>query len=165
MRKFLLLFALSLSIMIIAGCADCDRESDYDLVGVTLNDFTTRANIKSTSSTSCKSITAATDCIANPNNTNQYGVNRGFVVQCGTKKFNLQQTINTLFPMEAYKEERHEECYDYYVYDFIAASHRSATPYAIQSIIVSNTDKNLWYITIDGTCYEWNVTGTAYAMQ
>lgn len=165
MRKFLLLFALSLSIMVIAGCADCNRESDYDLVGVTLNDFTTRANIKSTSSTSCSSITAHTDCIANPNNTNQYGVNKGFAVQCGTRLFDLQQTIRTLFPMEAYKEEKHEECYDYYVYDFIAASHRSITPHEIQGITVDSANMNMWYVTINGICYQWDVTGTTYAMQ
>lgn len=167
MRKLLLLFSLSLFIMVIAGCADCNKESDYDLVGVTLNDFTARAGIKSEkNATACDNNTNAEGCSASLNNVSRYGVNQGFVVHCNdNKSFDLQQTIRALFPMEAYKEDKFEDCNDYYVYDFIAATHRNPTPYAIQSISVNSTNKNLWNVKINGTCYQWDVSDTAYSMQ
>lgn len=167
MRKLLLLFSLSLFIMVIAGCADCNKESDYDLVGVTLNDFTARAGIKSTTmGGACgDNVTMPEGCTASTNNANRYGLKQGFVIQCDTKLFDLQQTIRALFPMEAYKEDKFEDCNDYYVYDFIAATHRSPTPYEIKSINIDSTNKNLWNVDVNGICYQWDVSNTAYSMQ
>lgn len=166
MKKLLLLSSMSLFIIIFAGCADCKNESDYDLVGVTYDEFIAKSGIKSTlNAKGCENTTNHIDCTANLNNANRYGVLQGFVIQCTDKKFDLQETIHALFPQEAYKDDKFESCNDYYVYDFIAATHRNPTPHEIQSISVDTIDKNLWNVKINGSCYQWDVTNTQYKMQ
>ena len=165
MKKIMLLSLLSLFIMIIAGCADCTHERDYDYVGVTFNDFMSKSGITYESSNECSSaLLENTSCTAVLNNTNKYGIKQGFVITCGNKRFNLQETIHTLFPQEAYKDDKFESCEDYYVYDFIADRHRSEYPEAITSVKVNSTDPNIWYVSIDNICNQWNVSGTPYDM-
>lgn len=167
MKKVLHLVLLSLFIMMIAGCAeDCAHESDYNLVGVTYDDFILKSGIKSTlNATACDTPSNPADCTASLSNASRFGVMQGFIVQCGSSKFELQQTIRTLYPQEGYKEDKYEQCSDYYVYDFFAATHRSPTPYTINSISVDANNKNLWNVKVNGVCYQWDVTNTQYNMQ
>lgn len=166
MKKIMLLSLLSLFIMIIAGCADCTHESDYDYVGVTFDKFIEKSGITYEPSSECDStLPENISCSADLNNTNKYGVKQGFVITCGNKRFDLQETIHTLFPQEAYKDDRFESCEDYYVYDFIADRYRSEYPKPITSVKVDSTDPNIWYVSIDNTCNKWNVKNTPYKMQ
>lgn len=167
MRKVLHLFLLSFIIVMVAGCAeDCAHESDYNLVGVKYNEFIARSGIiSSTSATACSNPSNPADCTASLNNSNRYGALQGFVIQCNSSKFDLQETIRALFPQEGYKEDKYEQCSDYYVYDFLAATHRSPSPYIINSVSVDANNKNLWNVQINGTCYQWDVSNTQYKMQ
>lgn len=169
MKKLLLLSSMSLFIIIFAGCADCENESDYDYVGVTQNDFAVRSQIKISNAQDaqkCSQTTNYNGCIVNLTNPNKYGnINQGFTIQCSAGYvFNLQETIHTLFPQEAYKDDKFESCNDYYVYDFLADYHRSPKSLVINSINVDETDNNIWNVEINGICYQWNVTDTQYAI-
>ena len=169
MKKLLLLSSMSLFIIIFAGCADCENESDYDYVGVTQNDFAARSQIKISNTQDvqkCSQTTNYNGCTVNLTNPNKYGnINQGFTIQCSVGYvFNLQETIHTLFPQEAYKDDRFESCEDYYVYDFFANTHRSEIGLEIQSVNVDETDPNKWYVNVGGICYDWNVTDTQYAI-
>lgn len=92
MKKVLHLVLLSLFIMMIAGCAeDCAHESDYNLVGVTYDDFILKSGIKSTlNATACDTPSNPADCTASLSNASRFGVMQGFIVQCGSSKFELQ---------------------------------------------------------------------------
>lgn len=166
--KLTYIIIFSLFAVVLTGCSDC--ESDYDEVGVTINDFAFRTGIKSEISQACVNTHKNTNCItaANNNISQYYGINLGFVVQCnnGKYRFDLQETIHTYYPMEKYKEkdDPFEKCYDYYVYDFFSNFHKSETPLEIKSIQVDEINDNIWYISIGGTCYQWDVTNSNFAV-
>lgn len=171
MKKIMLLSLLSLFIMIIAGCADCTHESDYDYVGITIKEFQTKSGIRivqehNPSMNCTQNDTSITNCLSTLTNPNEYGnLYRGFNIQCnGEYNFNLQETIHTLFPQEAYKDDKFESCEDYYVYDFFSNIKRSEIALQINSINIDSKDKNIWYVKIGGTCYQWDVTDTPYAI-
>ncbi len=97
-RTYILI--ISLFLLLITGCSDCD--SDYDTVGVRIDDFALRSG-KTT------------------------GINKGFAIQCANINnnsssylFDLEQTIQLYFPMESYKEKDDliEKCNNYWIYDF-----------------------------------------------
>ena len=164
MKKLLLLSSMSLFIIIFAGCADCENESDYDYVGVTLDEFLAKSGIKGTPSNgTCKANTTQ-GVTAKPNNPSRAGINQGFVIQAGNYMFDLQKTIQALFPQEAHKDDKFESCNDYYVYDFLADYHRSPKSLEINSINVDENYNNTWNVEINGICYQWDVTGTQYAI-
>ena len=135
-----------------------------------LNDFAARTGITSMISQACADTHKNANCIAQTNNPSSeyYGTQQGFVVQCnnGQYKFDLQETIHAYFPMESYKEKDNpfEKCYDYWVYDFFSTAHKSEVPLPINSIQIDETDYNIWYISIGGTCYQWNVANSNYAV-
>lgn len=164
--KAKLFVLLSLLVLSFSGCSDC--ESDYDAVGVTVDDFAARTGIVSTLSNQCSATHQNADCIAQTNNKSaKYLFNQGFVVQCGTEyKFDLQQTIQAYYPAEKYKEkdDPFEKCYDYWVYDFFSTVHKSQIPLEINSIQVDNASSNLWYVSVGGTCYQWDVSASNYAV-
>lgn len=91
-------------------------------------------------------------------------MNQGFIIQTGNYLFDLEKTIKTLFPQEGYKDDKFEQCSDYYVYDFLADTHRSPKSLIINSINVDETNKNIWNIDIDGICYQWDVSRSQYAI-
>lgn len=68
--------------------------------------------------------------------------------------------------MESYKEkdDPFEKCYDYLVYDFFSTAHKSEVPLPINSIQIDETDYNIWYVSIGGTYYQWNVANSNYAV-
>lgn len=166
--KLTYLIIFSLFSVMLTGCSDC--ESDYDAVGVTINDFAARTGITSMISQACADTHKNANCIAQTNNPSSeyYGTQQGFVVQCnnGQYKFDLQETIHAYFPMESYKEkdDPFEKCYDYWVYDFFSTAHKSEVPLPINSIQIDETDYNIWYVSIGGTCYQWNVANSNYAV-
>lgn len=170
MRNILFLTSLSLFIVLFAGCADCNHESDYDYVGVTVSDFATRSQIKisnAQNASMCGQTSGSNyGCTINITNPNKYGsIMQGFTIQCNQGYiFKLQDTIHALFPQEAYKEDKFERCEDYYVYDFFSTATRNPIGLEIKSVNVDDTDPNKWYVNIGGVCYDWDVTGTQYAI-
>lgn len=166
--KLVYFIIVSLFAAMLTGCSD--YESDYDAVGVTISDFTARTSIVSKGSQSCVENHTNANCIAQTNNssTEYAGLDKGFVVQCndGQYKFDLQETIHAYFPMESYKTNDYQcnKCYDYWVYDFLSTTHKSETPLPIESIQIDEANDNIWYVSIDGACYQWDVTNSNYAV-
>lgn len=162
------LIIFSLFAVMLTGCADCEK--DYDLAGVPLTDFSARTGISSILSQQCNTAVDNASCITNLNNpsTEFYNINQGFVVQCnnGQYKFDLQQTIRAHYPMESYKDkdDAFERCDNYWVFDFFSNIYKSEVPLAINSVKVNETNGNIWYVSIGGTCYEWNLANSIYAV-
>lgn len=162
------LIIFSLFAVMLTGCADC--ESDYDLVGVPIADFSARTGITNKLSQQCNTTVENANCITNLNNpsTEFYNTNQGFVVQCnnGQYMFDLQQTIRAHYPMESYKDkdDKFEKCNNFWVFDFFSNVYKSEVPLAINSVKVNETDANIWYVSIGGTCYEWDLTNSIYAV-
>ncbi len=154
------IFVISFILFIYTGCSDCD--SDYDLVGVTINDFRKISGIKIEQI--CDNMSDHPNYKAQPNNPNKYGQMQGFhIVNLSNKKFfDLQETIHTLFPVESYKEDKYEQCNDYYIYDFISQYNKSETAFPVKKITIDSTDPNHWCINIGGIDYQWDVTDTKY---
>ena len=165
-RAYILI--ISLFLLLLAGCSDCD--SDYDMVGVRIDDFASRTGITSILSQACGTAITNQDCITQLNNPghDNYNIYQGFVVQCnnGQYKFDLEQTIQTYFPMESYeeKDDVFEKCTNYWVYDFFSTVHKSERALEINSVNVDADNANIWYVSIGGTCYQWDVTNTNYAV-
>lgn len=68
--------------------------------------------------------------------------------------------------MESYKEkdDPFEKCYDYWVYDFFSTAHKSEWELSIDNVNIDSANANIWYVSIGGTCYQWNVTNSNYAI-
>lgn len=174
--RLIYILVFSLFTFVLTGCSDC--ESDYDAVGVTVSDFAARTGIEINTNipeiTACEtSYGSHTSCVTKTNNPSHemYGVNQGFTVQCANINsssyiFDLEQSIQTYFPMESYKEkdDPFEKCYDYWVYDFFAAAHKSERALSIDNVNIDAANPNIWYVSIGGTCYQWNVTNSNYAV-
>lgn len=143
-RTYILI--ISLFLLLITGCSDCD--SDYDTVGVRIDDFALRSG-KTT------------------------GINKGFAIQCANINnnsssylFDLEQTIQLYFPMESYKEKDDliEKCNNYWIYDFFSTVYKSERALSIDNVNVDAENANIWYVSIGGTCYQWDVTNSNYAV-
>lgn len=174
-RAYILI--ISLFLLLLAGCSDCD--SDYDMVGVRIDNFAARTGIVINTNipdvSVCSSTYATnTNCNAQLNNAGSKATSiyKGFAIQCanvGTSTsyvFDLEQTIQTYFPMESYeeKDDVFEKCTNYWVYDFFSTVHKSERALAINSVNVDADNANIWYVSIGGTCYQWDVTNTNYAV-
>lgn len=160
MKKFMYLLMTALLLLTISGCADCNHESDYDYVGVSVDQYTTKANIKSVKSALCSTQTNSnTECAVSPNS-----YKTDFTVSCSkyNYNYNLKDSIHKLFPMEAYKDDKFEQCEDYYVYDFLSYIPKTERSSTINDIKINSQDPNLWYVIIDGSCYEWDMTNSLY---
>lgn len=160
MKKFIYLLMTALLLLTISGCADCNHESDYDYVGVSVEQYTTKAKIKSVQLALCSNqIDTNKECAVQLNS-----YQRDFTVSCKKHNYNynLKDSIHKLFPMEEYKEDKFEQCKDYYVYDFLSYIPKTEKPSTINELKINSQDPNLWYVTIDGSCYEWDMTHSLY---
>lgn len=162
MKKFMYLLMTALLLLTISGCADCNHESDYDYVGVSVEQYTTKAKILSS--------IAGINLCNNSQNQNctvtQSGITN-FAITCKNPtnyNFNLKDSIHKLFPMEAYKDDKFEQCEDYYVYDFLSTSPipKPEYPARLGKVSIDNTNPNFWYVTIEGSCYKWDMTNSLY---
>ncbi len=164
MKKLLYVLLLSLVTFIITGCEDCDHESDYDLVGVKIEDFAIRSKIKITQHLCHTDNITNDNYSAGLNNPSIYGKKQGFYVanKLDNKTFDLQKTIHQLFPMEAYKDDKYEQCNDYFIYDFFSQYHRSERPLYIDNITVNGSNPDVWCVTIGGEKYGWDLTNSPY---
>lgn len=175
-RTYILI--ISLFLLLITGCSDCD--SDYDTVGVRIDDFALRTGIVINTNipdiSVCNSTYVTnTNCNAKLNNQGgkTTGINKGFAIQCANINnnsssylFDLEQTIQLYFPMESYKEKDDliEKCTNYWIYDFFSTVYKSERALSIDNVNVDAENANIWYVSIGGTCYQWDVTNSNYAV-
>lgn len=174
-RTYILI--ISLFLLLISGCSDGD--SDYDMVGVWIDDFASRTGITINTNIPDISVCSSTyvsntNCSAKPNNqgSKSAGIYKGFAIQCANVGnsssyiFDLEQTIQTYFPMESYKEKDDliEKSTNYWVYDFFSTTHKSERALSIDNINIDAENANIWYVSIGGTCYQWDVTNSNYAV-
>ena len=68
--------------------------------------------------------------------------------------------------MESYKEKDDliEKCTNYWIYDFFSTVYKSERALSIDNVNVDAENANIWYVSIGGTCYQWDVTNSNYAV-